>query len=53
MRSNQSSLTAMGTAAHAEMQGCLYHNGGSQLLLQLTEAAQGYASMFDIGLQTD
>jgi protocatechuate 3,4-dioxygenase beta subunit len=29
----------------------IYQNGGSQLLLQLTEATQGYTSTFDIGLQ--
>jgi len=29
----------------------IYQNSGSRLLLQLTEAAQGYASTFDIGLQ--
>jgi protocatechuate 3,4-dioxygenase beta subunit len=29
----------------------IYQNGGSQLLLQLIEAEQGYTSTFDIGLQ--
>jgi protocatechuate 3,4-dioxygenase beta subunit len=29
----------------------IFQNGGSQLLLQLAEADQGYASTFDIGLQ--
>jgi protocatechuate 3,4-dioxygenase beta subunit len=29
----------------------IYQNGGSQLLLQLIGAAQGYTSTFDIGLQ--
>jgi protocatechuate 3,4-dioxygenase beta subunit len=29
----------------------IYRNGGSQLMLQLTGDTQGYAAIFDIGLQ--